>query len=74
MEFRKWQKRYAKEKIGVRIIQIWWRKVAGLGTTGCVATQEKSSDGGGEGGQEGVEEWMREDGEEESVNLPQEDI
>ena len=74
VEFRKWQKRYAQEKIAVRRIQRWWRDLQRRGKTGHVATQEKTSDGEGEGGKGGGEEWMREEGEEEILNLPQQDV
>lgn len=72
VEFRKWQKRYAQEKIAVRRIQRWWRNLPRRGETG---PQEKTSDGEGEGGRGGVEGWMREEeGEGESLNLPQQDV
>lgn len=39
-----------------------------------MATQEKTSDGEGEGSKGGGEEWMIEEGEEEILNLPQQDV
>lgn len=67
VEFRKWQKRYAAEKIGVRIIQQWWRarNLPRRSKTSHVTSQEETINEGGEGGEGGMEGWMREEQEEE---------
>ena len=42
VEFRKWQKRYTSEKIAVRKIQRWWRRLLSDGKLSRVVARESA--------------------------------